>query len=464
MQRRAQDVINNCASMGADNPIAFIHDIGAGGLSNGIPELAHDSDLGATIELREIDNADRGLSPLEIWCCEAQERYVLALVPDKLNAFTVIAARERCPFKVVGKLEGQKKSGENRLLLTDRESEHFKQPIDLPMDTLFGKPPKLSRAVESYDPSLPNFDLSLATYLPKMESNLLVEEAVLRVLKLPTVASKGFLITIGDRSVGGLVVRDQMVGPYQVPVSDVAITATSLKLGMKTGEAMAMGEKPTIALISPAASARMAVAESLMNIAAADVLLERVSLSANWMAAASHPGEAAALYNAVEAIGMQLCPALGISIPVGKDSTSMSMAWKDKDSQEDRKVTSPISLVISAFSPVKNFRHWTPTLRRDVGETVLLFVDLAKGHKSMGGSALAQVFSQVGNDAPDVRDVQLLKDYFDAIEQLHEAGFVLAYHDRSDGGLFTTVVEMMFAGHCGVQLMLDDICSNVSVH
>lgn len=461
VQRRAQEVINSCVAMGSENPILFIHDIGAGGLSNGIPELVHDSRLGAKMELREVDNADRGLSPLEIWCCEAQERYVIAISPASINAFKAIALRERCSYSVVGKTDGKKGGRDNRLLLTDRESSEHKEPINLPMETLFGKPPKLSRVVESRKLSLPSFDSSLATYLPKMESGFL-EVAIQRVLTLPSVGSKSFLITIGDRSVSGLVVRDQMVGPFQVPVADVGITATSLKLGMITGEAMAMGERPILALISPAASARMAVAESLMNIAAADVLLERVSLSANWMAAARHPGEAAALYDAVEAIGMQLCPELGISVPVGKDSTSMSMSWKDKHSQEEIKVTAPLSLVISAFSPVKNTRHWTPTLRRPeeqgIGETILLLVDLAESRQCLGGSALAQVFGQVGNEAPDVRNVQLLKDYFDAIEQLHEAGVVLAYHDRSDGGLFTTIVEMMFAGHCGVNLMVDAIC------
>ncbi|KAL6721529.1 phosphoribosylformylglycinamidine synthase [Lecanora helva] len=461
IQRRAQEVINNCAAMGAKNPILFIHDIGAGGLSNGIPELLHDSNLGGTVELRNIDNADRGMSPLEVWCCEAQERFVLAISPGSLDTFKTIADRERCAFKVVGKADGQRAGTENRLLLTDRESEEYPHPINLPMETLFGKPPKLSRNVESRRLTLPAFDSSLASYLPKVKDGGVLEEAVQRVLNLPAVGSKSFLITIGDRSVSGLVVRDQMVGPFQVPVADVGITATSLSLGIKSGEAMAMGEKPIVALISPAASAHMAVAESLMNIAAADVELERVCLSANWMAAAGHPGEAAALYEAVEAIAMHFCPELGISIPVGKDSTSMSMAWKDRQTNEDRKVTAPLSLVVSAFAPVTNIRHWTPALQQK-GETILLLVDLAEGYKSMGGSALAQVFSQIGNEAPDVRNVQLLKDYFDAIQQLHEAGIVLAYHDRSEGGLFTTIAEMMFAGGCGVQVVIDEICQNVN--
>ncbi|KAA6408770.1 MAG: phosphoribosylformylglycinamidine synthase [Lasallia pustulata] len=466
VQRRAQEVINACVSMGPENPIKFIHDVGAGGLSNALPELVHDAGLGATFELREIDNADMSMSPMQIWCCEAQERYVMAVGEGGLNTFKKIANRERCAYSVVGKATG-KREEQQRLVLMDRESGEYPKPIDLPMSVLFGKPPKMSKVVESRKLRLPAFDSSLTTYLPETPTDGLLGEAVNRVLALPSVGSKSFLITIGDRTVGGLTARDQMVGPWQVPVADVSVTATSLTVGMRTGEAMAMGEKPTLALISPAASARMAVAESLMNIAAADLLggLERIRLSANWMAASGHPGEGAGLYEAVEAIGMELCPQLGISIPVGKDSMSMKMKWTDQKSKEAKEVTAPLSLVISAFAPVAYItKTWTPTLRRyeDVGETILLFVDLAEGHKALGGSALAQVFNQTGNCAPDIHSVQIIKDFFDAISQLQESGVVLAYHDRSDGGLFTTLAEMMFAGRCGLEIMLDALSPSAS--
>lgn len=463
VQRRAQEVINACVAMGPDNPIKFIHDVGAGGLSNALPELIHDAGLGATFELREVDNADKGMSPMQIWCCEAQERYVLAIGEEGMNKFTAIARRERCGFSVVGRASGSSEE-EKRLILLDRDSKEYPKPIDLPLSVLFGKPPRMTRTVDSRKLKLPAFDASLSTYLPSATSSQeLFNEAARRVLSLPAVGSKSFLITIGDRTVGGLTARDQMVGPWQTPVSDVSVTATSLLQGVKTGEAMAMGEKPTLALISPSASARMAVAEALMNIAAADLIdrLSRVKLSANWMSASSHPGEGAAIYEAVEAIGLDFCPKLGISIPVGKDSMSMKMKWTDESTKEAKEVTAPLSLIISAFAPVGDFRKtWTPTLRRveDVGETVLMFVDLARGRKALGGSALAQVFKQVGDQCPDVRDVELFKDFFDATQQLQELGIVLAYHDRSDGGLFTTLAEMMFAGRCGVEIMLDDIC------
>ncbi|KAL8785899.1 MAG: hypothetical protein Q9195_008444 [Heterodermia aff. obscurata] len=464
VQRRAQEVINACVAMGPQNPIKFIHDVGAGGLSNALPELVHDAGLGATFELREIDNADRGMSPLQIWCCEAQERYVVAVAHDSLNIFKRVAERERCGYSIVGKSEGSV-HGEKRLVLLDQESPEYPKPIDLPMSVLFGKAPKMSRVVQSRKLQLPSFDSSLASYSLGSNTSAL-DEAIHRVLAFPAVGSKSFLITIGDRTVGGLTARDQMVGPWQVPVADVSVTATSLTLGLKTGEAMAMGEKPTLALISPAASARMAVAEAILNLGAADVIdrLDRIRLSANWMAASSHPGEGAALYEAVEAIGMELCPELGISIPVGKDSMSMKMGWTDA-SKETKEVTAPLSLIISAFAPVSDITNtWTPTLYRPSPgeETTLFFVDLALGHRALGGSALAQVFGQVSSTCPDVRDVQLLKDYSDALQQLHESGIVLAYHDRSDGGLFTTLAEMMFAGHAGVEIMLDTICPSNS--
>ncbi|KAK2745981.1 hypothetical protein FQN55_005803 [Onygenales sp. PD_40] len=464
VQRRAQEVINACAAMGDDNPIKFIHDVGAGGLSNALPELIHDAGLGAKFELREIDNADKGMSPMQIWCCEAQERYVMAIGEEAMNKFTAIAKRERCGYSVVGRGLGEPEE-DRRLVLMDRDAKNQPNPIDLPLSVLFGKPPKMTKNVTSRKLSLPSFDSSLQTYLPSTPKGGLFSEAATRVLSLPSVGSKSFLITIGDRTVGGLTARDQMVGPWQVPVSDVSVTATSLLQGIRTGEAMAMGEKPTLALISPAASARMAVAESLMNIAASDLIgrLSRVKLSANWMSAGSHPGEGAAIYEAVEAIGLDLCPQLGISIPVGKDSMSMKMKWKDEQSQEAREVTAPLSVVISAFAPVGDIRKtWTPALCsfEEVGETVLMFVDLSFGRKSLGGSSVAQVFGQVGNECPDVHDVQLFKDFFDAAQQLQEAGIVLAYHDRSDGGIFTTLAEMMFAGRCGVQIMLDNICQS----
>ncbi|KAG9927934.1 phosphoribosylformylglycinamidine synthase-like protein, partial [Aureobasidium melanogenum] len=434
VQRRAQEVINTCTSLGSNNPIQLIHDVGAGGLSNALPEIVHDAGLGAKFELREIDNADRSLSPLQIWCCEAQERYVMAISPEGLELFKKICKRERCGFSVVGQASDRASKEEKRLILMDRDSEKYPSPIDLPMSILFGKPPKMSRIVESRKLKLPQFDSTLATYLPKVSTKDVFGEAVKRVLSLPSVGSKSFLITIADRSVGGLVVRDQMVGPWQTPVADVSVTATSLLPGVKTGEAMAMGERPSLALISAAASARMSVAESLMNLAAASIpdRLKRIRLSANWMAASGHPGEGAALYEAVEAIGMELCPELGISIPVGKDSMSMKMKWQDEKTKEAKEVTAPLSLVISAFAPVDHIdRTWTPTLSRleDVGETVLLFVDLAAGKKAMGGSALAQVFGKIGDEAPDVRDAEVLKDFYDAVESLHESGIVLAYHD-----------------------------------
>lgn len=460
VQRRAQEVINTCTSMGAQNPILFIHDVGAGGLSNALPELVHDSGLGATFELREIDNADRSMSPLQIWCCEAQERYVLAVAPESLELFKRLCKRERCGYSVVGTATGGSSEADKRLILMDRESQQYPKPIDLPMSVLFGKPPRMSRIVDKRKLKLPTFDTSLTTYAPEMNTDSLLPEAVNRVMALPSVGSKSFLITIGDRTVGGLTVRDQMVGPWQTPLADVSVTATALMRGVKTGEAMAMGEKPSLALISPAASARMAVAESIMNIAAAHIpdRLTKVRLSANWMAASSHPGEGAALYEAVEAIGMELCPKLGISIPVGKDSMSMKMKWKDEQTNEQKEVTAPLSLVITAFAPVKEIKHtWTPALQRheDLGEeTVLLFVDYGHNKKRTGGSSLAQVFGQVGSEAPDVDEAYDLLDFSDAAEQLHEDGIVLAYHDRSDGGLFTTLVEMAFAGRCGIDIDL----------
>lgn len=362
-------------------------------------------------------------------------------------------------------------NGSTQLIVTDRDSAEFPRPIDLPMSTLFPKNKKLKRKDTSIKPMLYKFNpyQSLIVSYPQDCEKDLLKRAVERVFKLPAIGSKSFLITIGDRTVGGMTVRDQMVGPWQIPVADVGVTITALNIGgqITTGEAIAMGEKPSLALISPAASARMAVAESLMNLAAAHILddLPRVRLSANWMAALACPGEGASLYEAVKAIGMELCPKLGISIPVGKDSTSMKASWKDPNIEGTKSVIAPITVVISAFAPVANVRNtWTPSLKRieNVGETILLYVDLAKGHKALGGSALAQVFGQLGDEAPDVRDVNLISDYYDAITQLHQSGIVLAYHDISDGGILTTIAEMMFAGRCGCEILIDGLMESGS--
>ncbi|KAI5862774.1 phosphoribosylformylglycinamidin [Durotheca rogersii] len=475
MQRRAQMVINACVSLGDLNPIAMIHDVGAGGLSNALPELVKDAGFGGKFELRQVESADSSMSPLQIWCNEAQERYVLLINVESMNRFVNICQRERCGFSDVGTVVSENDSGVPMLALTDRDAEEAwaSRPIDLPMSTLFPPGRRLQRIVNSHKPTLPKFDpisCLKAAFGEHLSDAEVIRNALQRVFWMPAVGSKSFLITIGDRTVGGLTGRDQMVGPWQVPVADVAVTAASFNIGVKTrhGEAMAMGEKPTLALISPAASARMAVAESLMNLGAADLMgdLRRVKLSANWMAAVNHPGEGAALYEAVRAIGLEMCPRLGISIPVGKDSTSMKASWRDHEADETRSVTAPVSVVISAFTVVDDIRKtWTPQLQpvEEVGETVLMFVDLANGNKAMGGSALAQSFGYVGREAPDVRDVDLITDYFDALSQLHQSGVVLAYHDRSDGGLITTVAEMMFAGRCGVDLMMDGIASSGSI-
>lgn len=450
MQRRAQMVIDACASLGNESPIQSIHDVGAGGLSNALPELVHDAGLGARFELRDIPSSETGLSPMQIWCCEAQERYVLAVAPEKLDDFTAIAARERCPFAVVGHA-----TTEPRLVLTDRQT--GTTPIDLPMDVLFGKPPKMSRVATTLNRNFPPFDASLSSY----DSSLnVLSTAIDRVLKLPSVGSKSFLITIGDRTVTGQIARDQMVGPWQVPVADVGVTFSSLGENVIMGEAMAMGEKPVVALISAAASAKMAVAEALTNLVAADIVdLERVRLSANWMAAPDQPGEGANLYEAVQAIGLDLCPELGVSIPVGKDSMSMRMKWKE--GRVDKEVVAPLSLIITAFAPVSNIHHtWTPQLQNVDEKTVLVLIDLAGGKQRLGGSALAQVYGQIGDEAPTVENAAVLKGFINAMKDLHsQRDLVLAYHDRSDGGLFATVAEMMFAGRLGVTLELETIAA-----
>jgi phosphoribosylformylglycinamidine synthase len=452
MQRRCQEVIDACVSLGPQgNPIQSIHDVGAGGLSNALPELVHDSGLGAVFEIRDVLVADTSMSPMQIWCNESQERYVLAVSEKNLPAFESIAKRERCPFSVVGVATEQEE-----LIVTDKLLSQ--NVVHLKMSTLFGNPPRSSRQDTTRNiPHIP-FDTSLSKYLSS--SGNLVERlsiAVTRVLRLPCVGSKAFLITIGDRSVTGLVTRDQMVGPWQVPVADVAVTRSSYGFDVHYGEAMAMGERTPIALLDAAASARMAIAESLTNLAAAYIGdISRVKLSANWMCATSKEGEGSALYDAVRAIGMELCPTLGIGIPVGKDSLSMSMKWKQ--SGEERQVSSPLSMIATAFTPVEDIRlTWTPELQRNVGEqTILVFFDLAVGNERLGGSAIAHVFGEIGAEPPDVTDPSVLKAFLIACQRVRDQhpGLVLAYHDRSDGGLFTTIVEMCFAGRTGAKVIL----------
>ena len=444
MQRRAQEVINACWQLGDGNPILSIHDVGAGGLSNAFPELVDGAGKGARFELRRVPLEESGLSPREIWSNEAQERYVLAIAPQSLPVFEAICRRERCPLAVVGVA-----TDERQLQLIDDAVEDAAQashaPVDMPMEVLLGKAPRMHRDVKRVR----------ETFAPVDVTGLSLSEIALRVLRHPTVASKSFLITIGDRTVGGLSVRDQMVGPWQVPVADCAITA--LDYAGFRGEAMTMAERTPLAVIDAPASGRMAVGEAITNIASAPIAsLDKLKLSANWMAACGSAGEDAALFDTVKAIGMELCPALGIGIPVGKDSLSMRTQWTDGG--EAKEVVSPVSLIVSAFAPVDDVRaHLTPQLKRvsDAGDTVLIAIDLGRGKNRLGGSILAQVTQQVGDVVPDVDDAQDLKRFFDAIQQLNRDGKLLAYHDRSDGGLFATVAEMAFAGHVGVSLNVD---------
>ena len=435
MQRRCQEVLDRCWALGAENPILSIHDVGAGGLANALPEIVHDARKGAALELRRIPSDEPGLSPLEIWCNEAQERYVLAVAKDRLETFRRICARERCPVAVVGAT-----TAEERLVLEDELL--GARPIDMPLALLLGKPPRMRRNSSRIETASPPLDLSA---IP-------LSEAVRRVLLLPAVADKTFLITIGDRTVTGLVARDQMVGPWQVPVADAAVTATSYTTFF--GEAMAVGERSPVALLDAKASARLAVAEALTNIASAPIArLSDVKLSANWMAAAGHPGEDARLYDAVRAVGEELCPALGVAIPVGKDSVSMKTVWEE--SGRPFAVTSPLSLVVSAFAPVTDLRRaLTPELRADAGPTELVLVDLGRGQDRLGGSALAQVQGKLGDRPPDLDDPALLRAFFEGVQELNEKGLLLAYHDRSDGGLFATLLEMAFAGGTGLAIDL----------
>lgn len=438
MERRCQEVIDKCWQMGEHNPIQFIHDVGAGGLSNAFPELVNDGGRGGDFALRNVPNDEPGMTPLEVWCNESQERYVMSVAPENLALFSQICTRERAPFAVVGEATEQA-----HLRLSDS---HFaNSPIDMPLDVLLGKAPKMHRDVVSKQ----------AQSEPLQLNDIDLQDAATRILNLPAVAEKTFLITIGDRSVTGLVCRDQMVGPWQIPVADVAVTAAAFDTYQ--GEAMALGERTPVALLNYAASARLAVGEALTNIAAADIGdLKRIKLSANWMAAAGHPGEDAGLYAAVKAIGEELCPALGLTIPVGKDSMSMKTQWQD--AQGDKAVTSPLSLVITAFAAVQDVRKTlTPELSTVNGDTLLLLIDLGAGQNRMGASCLAQVYQQLGQDSADVDSPQTLKGFFLAVQQLIHEKALLAYHDRSDGGLFATVTEMAFAGKTGVDITLDPL-------
>jgi phosphoribosylformylglycinamidine synthase len=436
MQRRAQEVIDRCTALGDANPILSIHDVGAGGLANALPELAHAAGRGATIDLRAAPNEEPGMTPREVWCNEAQERYVLAVDPGRLAEFRAICERERCPFAVLGAA-----TADGHLTVADP---HFgNHPVNVDLGVILGKPPRMLRDVRRVARALPPLDLS----------EVALNEACYRVLRAPTVAAKTFLVAIGDRTVGGLCARDQMVGPWQVPVADCAVTL--LDFSGYAGEAFAMGERAPLALIDPASSGRMAVGEALTNLAAAAVAdLARVKLSANWMAAAGFPGEDAALFDTVRAVALELCPALGVSIPVGKDSLSMRTTWAEAG--EAKEVVAPLSLVVSAFAPCADARRTlTPQLRTDLGATELILIDLARGRNRLGGSQLAQVYGQLGNAAPDLDDPAALRAFFAAIQSLNRDGLLLAYHDRSDGGLFAAVCEMAFAGRCGATLNLD---------
>jgi phosphoribosylformylglycinamidine synthase len=438
LQRRAQEVIDRCWALGEGNPILSIHDVGAGGLSNALPELIHGGGVGGRLDLRALPSEEPGMTPMQIWCNEAQERYVLAVHPGRLAQFEALCRRERCPYAAIGI-----GTPEHQLVVED--DLFGNRPVDMDLSVLLGKPPKMTRRVEHLARSMTDLDLS----------RIHLREAALRVLRFPAVADKTFLVTIGDRSVGGMCSRDPCVGPWQVPVADVAVTLA----GFSTyrGEAMAMGERTPLALIDPAASARMAVAEAITNIAAARIAqLGDVKLSANWMCAAGHPGEEAGLYDAVHAVGMELCPQLGISIPVGKDSMSMKVGWEEGGVRKE--VTAPLSLVVSAFAPCVDARRTlTPQLKEREGDTALVLIDLGSGRDRLGGSVLAQVHGQLGREVPDLNEPEKLKSFFGVIQTLSQFGKLLAYHDRSDGGLFATLCEMMFAGRAGLTVHLDGL-------
>jgi len=446
IERRAQEVIDRCWQQGADNPIIAIHDVGAGGLSNAFPELVNDAGRGATFELKRVPLEESGMSPAEIWSNESQERYVLSILPHDLERFKEIADRERCPFAVIGVATEERQlrvlNGEGLPGIDSLNPSTETRPVDVPIDVILGKPPRMTRDVKRLPGVAEPLDLTVIS----------LDDAATRVLQHPTVANKTFLITIGDRTVGGLSSRDQMVGPWQVPVADCAVTLADHD-GTR-GEAMAMGERTPLAVIDAAASGRMAVAEALTNLVAADVArLEDIKLSANWMAACGAPGQDAALYDTVSAVSA-LCQQVGLSIPVGKDSLSMQTTWNEGD--ENRKVLAPVSLIVTAFSPVKDVRNTlTPELKTNLGPTSLILIDLGQGRQRMGASILSQVINQVGEQTPDLDDAESLRAFFVTIRALADSGVVLSYHDRSDGGLFATVCEMAFAGHTGVSLNLD---------
>jgi phosphoribosylformylglycinamidine synthase len=439
IQRRTQEVIDRCWALGADNPILSIHDVGAGGLSNALPELAHGADRGARIDLRAAPNEEPGMTPREVWSNEAQERYVLAIARDRLDLFRSLCERERCPFAVVGE------ATEDRHLEV-RDPLFDNKPVDMDLPALLGKPPRMTRDVKRLKPDLAPFSAE----------GIDLAEAIRRVLLHPAVADKTFLITIGDRTVGGLCSRDPMVGPWQVPVADCATTL--MAFDGYAGEAFAMGERTPLAVIDAPASGRMAVGEALTNLAAAPVdSLSRVKLSANWMAAAGSPGEDAALFDTVEAVALDLCPKLGVGIPVGKDSMSMRTTWDE--GEEAREVVGPLSLIVSAFAPCADVRGaLTPQLRTE-RETELLFVDLTGGRQRLGGSILAQVYGQTGSETPDVEHPELIKALYAALPELRQAEILGAYHDRSDGGLFVTLAEMAFAGRTGLRVDLHPLVS-----
>ena len=437
IQRRAQEVINHCWALGESNPILAIHDVGAGGISNAFPELVDGAGKGARFDLSKVPLEETGLAPKEIWCNESQERYVMAVRADALPLFQAMCERERCPFAIVGTATDEK-----QLVLEEPGNDRDPQlrPIDMPMDVLLGKPPRMHRDVKRVERTLPALRLD----------DVALEKVAFDVLRHPTVASKRFLITIGDRTVGGLNHRDQMIGPWQVPVADCAVTLADYA-GF-AGEAMSMGERTPLAALDAPASGRMAVGEAITNLLAAPFELQRVKLSCNWMAACGEPGEDAALYDTVKAVGMELCPALGISVPVGKDSLSMRTRWSDAGAA--KQVTAPVSLIVTAFASIADVRP-TLTPQLQSGDTTLVLVDLGQGRNRLGGSMLAQVLNQFGNEVPDLDDPSPLKALVAAVNELRAQGRILAYHDRSDGGLWATVCEMAFAGHVGVSLNVD---------
>src|SRR5712692_7595619 len=433
MQRRAQEVIDRCWQLGERNPVLSIHDVGAGGLSNALPELVYIAGRGARIDLRALPNEEPGMTPRELWCNEAQERFVLAVAAERIGEFRAICERERCPFAVVGVA-----TDDTRLVVEDPQFRN--RPVDMELSVLLGKPPRMPREVRRRRPHP----------APLALGDVALADACHRVLRHPTVARKTFLVSIGDRTVGGLCARDPFVGPWQTPVADCAVTLMGFK--ETSGEAFAMGERSPLAIMNPEASGRMSVGEALTNLAAAPVgELNRVKLSANWMAAAGDGSEDAALFDTVRAVALGLCPALGISIPVGKDSLSMRTAWEEGGKAKE--VIAPLSLIVSAFAPCEDVRRTlTPQLRTDSGETELVLLDLGRGRNRLGGSILAQVFGQCGDQAPDLEEPKLLADFFAAVQALNREDLILAYHDRSDGGLFATVCEMAFAAHVGVKV------------